>query len=583
MATLDELTVHIKAETAGLSRGLQQAVGSTQQAAGKMQSAFGGLNTTLQSVAAGFATYFSARYFKGIVDATDRLNDLSNQTGVSVEALSELSYVAKLSGTSIESLAQGLKLMGRNISDAAAGTGTAKDALKDFGINAKEVGALPLDQQLEIVAEALSKVKSSGDQVSYVMDIMGRSGAELLPAMQDGAKGIRELREEARAMGVTITGETAASFAQLNDDLDRLAMGSTAFARTLLENVVPAINDLVAGLNELLAQAPSTSKFFNSLGAAWVGLRGMTGLDPDIVDAALLTAGENTARGETSRSKPGRKLRNTSGGTRRTDHSAEKQQEAKDYDAASDALGEYLRNLGTENDLLKLNAREREVAKAVMEAQNAAMRDGITGLRDSALLYPEEIEQVKRLAEAHHELTEAARKMEEQQRQAQETAREWQNKMTDGLTDVILHFDSAGDAAKRFFDEIASNILKQHVTGPLSQSISGAISGSGGGFFSGIGKMLGFADGGSPPVGVPSIVGERGPEIFVPKTAGMVVPNHALGGSSVTVQNVWNIGDGVTQRQLAALIPQIEARTTAAVAASIENGGRMSRLVNRKS
>jgi hypothetical protein len=39
-----------------------------------------------------------------------------------------------------------------------------------------------------------------------------------------------------------------------------------------------------------------------------------------------------------------------------------------------------------------------------------------------------------------------------------------------------------------------------------------------------------FADGGPPPVGVPSVVGERGPEIFVPKQSGMIIPNHMLKG-----------------------------------------------------
>lgn len=38
----------------------------------------------------------------------------------------------------------------------------------------------------------------------------------------------------------------------------------------------------------------------------------------------------------------------------------------------------------------------------------------------------------------------------------------------------------------------------------------------------------GFADGGSPPVGIPSLVGERGPELFVPKTAGTIIPNNQL-------------------------------------------------------
>lgn len=61
--------------------------------------------------------------------------------------------------------------------------------------------------------------------------------------------------------------------------------------------------------------------------------------------------------------------------------------------------------------------------------------------------------------------------------------------------------------------------------------------GNGGGLLG----FLGFANGGEPPVGVPSIVGERGAELFVPKTAGTIVPNHslssALGGQPQTVYN----------------------------------------------
>ena len=52
-------------------------------------------------------------------------------------------------------------------------------------------------------------------------------------------------------------------------------------------------------------------------------------------------------------------------------------------------------------------------------------------------------------------------------------------------------------------------------------------------------SISGYADGGDPPVGVPSIVGERGPELFIPKTAGTIVPNHTLNsiGSTTNVTN----------------------------------------------
>jgi hypothetical protein len=53
--------------------------------------------------------------------------------------------------------------------------------------------------------------------------------------------------------------------------------------------------------------------------------------------------------------------------------------------------------------------------------------------------------------------------------------------------------------------------------------------GAGGGFFGSIGKIFGFANGGMPPVGQPSLVGERGPELFVPQSAGRIIPNNKLG------------------------------------------------------
>jgi hypothetical protein len=53
-------------------------------------------------------------------------------------------------------------------------------------------------------------------------------------------------------------------------------------------------------------------------------------------------------------------------------------------------------------------------------------------------------------------------------------------------------------------------------------------------YFDAASNFLGFADGGDPPVGVPSIVGERGPELFIPKQAGVIIPNGALRSLATT-------------------------------------------------
>jgi phage-related minor tail protein len=78
--------------------------------------------------------------------------------------------------------------------------------------------------------------------------------------------------------------------------------------------------------------------------------------------------------------------------------------------------------------------------------------------------------------------------------------------------------------------------------GSMFGGIFGGLFGGGGGAASGAEDLIaafGFADGGSPPVGRASIVGERGPELFVPRTAGTIIPNNQLGGMGGTT-NVTN-------------------------------------------
>jgi phage-related minor tail protein len=79
---------------------------------------------------------------------------------------------------------------------------------------------------------------------------------------------------------------------------------------------------------------------------------------------------------------------------------------------------------------------------------------------------------------------------------------------------------------------------------------------------------LKFADGGRPPVGRPSIVGERGPELFVPGASGTIIPNEAMGGVNVgtiniTVENTGEQLNPAAQKQLAGQVQGIVLSTLA--------------------
>ena len=122
-----------------------------------------------------------------------------------------------------------------------------------------------------------------------------------------------------------------------------------------------------------------------------------------------------------------------------------------------------------------------------------------------------------------------------------------------GIAGLIKGTATLGDMLNNIADKLI-NVGLNHI---LFGSVLGAAGGGGGGLLG----LLGFANGGRPPVGRPSIVGEKGPELFVPRRSGTIIPNDKLGGGGSTNINV-NVdasgsaveGDDSQSRELGRLI-----------------------------
>lgn len=100
--------------------------------------------------------------------------------------------------------------------------------------------------------------------------------------------------------------------------------------------------------------------------------------------------------------------------------------------------------------------------------------------------------------------------------------------------------DNFVDTGKLSFSNFTESVIKDLLKIALHESevalfkAAGGASGIGAGLLSFFGGF--FADGGSPPMGKASIVGENGPELFIPRTPGTIIPNDMLGGGG-SVQN----------------------------------------------
>jgi len=173
------------------------------------------------------------------------------------------------------------------------------------------------------------------------------------------------------------------------------------------------------------------------------------------------------------------------------------------------------------------------------------------------------------------------------------------------LTNAAMGTKSLGDAAISVLNDLKRKLIEvamqQAVSGLgnfLGTALSGLFGGGGGGlstkqlfssgaslginnasdFLSGA-PPLKFANGGRPPVGRASIVGEKGPELFVPSSAGNIIPNNAIGGVTNNINiNVDASGSSVQGNDSNA--NQFGEQLAAAIQAEIINQKRSGGLLN---
>ena len=257
---------------------LSKTAANTDKGVTKLDRSFDKLTKTVSSGATalnrwgGFAAVAAATgtaiWAKSMIDANDKLGKLSTRLGASTEALSEYKHVAELSGVTFETLTMGWQRMTRRVAEASIGMGEAQGALEELGISAVELAKLKPEQQFEILAEELSKVKTDADRVRLSMKLFDSEGVSLIQTMKGGSAGLREMRLDARNLGLTISGETAASAEKFNDDLTKMKAAMAGAGQSML-------SDIMEPLTEISAAMALATKEGGILTGIFVGLGGV--------------------------------------------------------------------------------------------------------------------------------------------------------------------------------------------------------------------------------------------------------------------------------------------------------------------
>jgi len=220
-----------------------------------MEASINRFSAGIQKVAGILATIFVggalARAVTKVIEFGDQLDKTSKKLGIAVNDLAALRFAAERSGVGFEKMQVGIQQLQKNLLDFTRGMGESKVEFEAMGLTAKRAGELmkdPKEAFLEIGA-ALGKIPDAGKRVAFAMRVMGRAGADLLPFLIEGRKGMEALFEEEQRLAGDLQ-SFAESSAKLKDGFANLGTAWEGFIASLVTNEGPLlkmVNLLVDG------------------------------------------------------------------------------------------------------------------------------------------------------------------------------------------------------------------------------------------------------------------------------------------------------------------------------------------------
>jgi len=475
---------------------------------------------------------------KSSLDSIDRISKLSRTLGISVKDLRKLQLAADLSGVQLETLARGVRTLNKGMIDfIREGTGEAQDAFHALGISAEELNQVAGDQfkVLELVADRLDDVGNSAERSAIAQQLFGGRASELLLVLEEGSEGLARIAKEAQDFGLILSTATARNVEEANDAFTRLSSLFIGLRDTVVGALAPAFQKLADVIRtkvlDSIAEAGGIEQFGRSLAISIIS----------IFEKAFFAV-----------------LRFTNGVIRQLNRVI---QFASDV---GQALGsDFLKNLKTLERL-----EFREVGNFFQ-----TLKDSIDEINPAAELLNNNLSDTDdKITDAKNSLEEFRDAAKDVQKSMQDVALSGVKSLEDALVNVSMRTQSVKDAFKSMASSIISDIIRMQIRQGISAPLAGML-----------GKMPIFggsaANGGSVRAGAPYMVGERGPEMFVPSQSGRIVSNEGLG---VTVNQTINLSAGVSQTvraEVMNMLPQIEQAAKGAVLDAKRRGGSFAKYV----
>jgi len=548
---------------------------------------------------------------KSSLNATDALAKTAAKIGTTTEALSKLQYAASITGVETNTLNMAMQRFTRRAAEAAQGTGEAKGALKELGVDASKLQKMPLDEQMKTLADAFKNVETDADKLRIAFKLFDSEGAALVNTLALGSDGLDKLFGRAEALGIVMSGNAAAGAEKANDALSDLFSIARGLTMQFSAALAPVIEFAATKFTDFILTLDATKNGINGVGKAMaVGF--IDGLIKAVKGIQKFANGTieiaNTVHAAFRRFFPDaveqdltKKIDSLSAKMRGVAMAA---QGGMGFDKAlHDELEAQRKILVDQRD--KMRGETKDMPLIDLDSTIATLEefkskvgeipDAVQNAFEPTVIPLNSFEKgVKSFSDSIPSMEENLKSLTTQGLDGLTDA------LTAGVTGAANFADAMKSMAKSVVDSLIKMLIQKYVVDAAFGAIVGFLDGRGGGTTPVAGSMStmnnqsvtggGFGNassglfgkkaiGGSVQAGQPYMVGERGQEMFVPNQSGSIIPNNRMGGGGVVVNQTINISTGVAQTvraEISGLMPQITEQTKNAVVEARARGGTFS-------
>jgi hypothetical protein len=250
MESLGESVLVLKTEFNNFVAGINTA----KAEADKLDARLSATQDLAQSIGTAFAAAGAAivgsmlAMTKSAADYGEQIKNVAQKTGVSAENFAKWSFAAEQNEATTDALSTGLKFLSKNIQAAINAAGDQRSSFQDLGITTKDLQNAhgDLNKLLPLVADRMKGIHDPTEKTSLMMQIFGKAGADLIPVMDLGSKGLLEYGKQATDLHLVMSGKNAEDFDNLGDTTKQI---TDAF-RGLSVEVGTALAPLLTGLAE---------------------------------------------------------------------------------------------------------------------------------------------------------------------------------------------------------------------------------------------------------------------------------------------------------------------------------------------